>query len=115
MSSHNNPAEIAALFLTVESVIVGPIATLSSMLFIYGMYIIISSLCMHVLYHRDRTGLRLYLICTILLFAFGSLYMAFTTFGLTRQVIIGFHAEKTQDFKPLINYLGQDRLKVAWA
>ncbi|KAK1217584.1 hypothetical protein PQX77_019753 [Marasmius sp. AFHP31] len=114
MSSQDSPEEIVAPFLTVEAVIFQPIATLLPMFLTYGVYIIIFGLCMHVLYHRDRCGLRLYLVCIIMSFILTSLYVAWETFGKTHETIITFHAAKTQDFGPLIKYLYQDSLATGW-
>ncbi|KAK1223956.1 hypothetical protein PQX77_013164 [Marasmius sp. AFHP31] len=84
------------------------------MFLIYGMYTIIFGLCMHVLHRRHTSGLRLYLVCTILLFAFATLYIASETFGETRQAVILFRAAKTREFEPLVRYLNQDNLATVW-
>ncbi|KAK1224367.1 hypothetical protein PQX77_012728 [Marasmius sp. AFHP31] len=115
MSSQDSLEETVAPFLTLRGVIVLPIATLLSELLIYGMYMIIFGLCMYICYHQDSTGLRFYLVCTILLFATASVYVALDILGTTRQAVIEFHAAKTQDFNPLIKYLYQDTLKTVWA
>ncbi|KAK1215405.1 hypothetical protein PQX77_021980, partial [Marasmius sp. AFHP31] len=114
MASRDNTEELVTPFLTVNQTIILPIATLSSMFLIYGMYMTIFGLCMHVLLHRHRSALRLYLVCTILLFVFATLFTASETFGETRQAIIYFRAAKTRNYEPLLDYWGGDHLETVW-
>ncbi|KAK1223920.1 hypothetical protein PQX77_013199 [Marasmius sp. AFHP31] len=111
----NSLEEKLAPYLTVRNVIVSPIATLSSMFLVYGMYTIIFGLCIHVLFHRKGPRLTLYLICTITLFVLATLTVASKAFGLTRQSVIHFRALRTRDFGPVVKYLAHDNAKFASA
>ncbi|KAK1221602.1 hypothetical protein PQX77_015615 [Marasmius sp. AFHP31] len=101
-------------YLTVQSVIVKPIATLSLMFLIYGMYTIIFGLCMHVL-HQRRSCSGLYPVCTVLLFAFASLYVALYAYGIAHESVIEFDAAKMQDLEPFARYMVQgDSIEFLW-
>ena len=76
-----------------------------------GIYMVIFGLCMHIIRHRQVS--RLYRVCTISLFGLASLYVASTTFGLTRQAVVLFRASKTREIAPLVKYLRQDPQKTA--
>ncbi|KAK1220539.1 hypothetical protein PQX77_016679 [Marasmius sp. AFHP31] len=107
MASSDDLQEFLEPYLTVQAVVVMPIATLSAELLLYGMYAILFGLCMHILRQR-RSCLGLYSVCTILLFAFATLYVASDIYSTTQQAIIDFEAAKTQDLEPLARYLNQD-------
>ncbi|KAK1234427.1 hypothetical protein PQX77_002367 [Marasmius sp. AFHP31] len=108
MASDNLTEDLQS-YLTVVNVIVLPIATFLLVFLVYGMYIIILGLCIHLLLHRKRSGSRLYLACTVSLSALGSLCVASQAYDFTRQAIIEFRAAKTQDLEPLENYLNHDK------
>ncbi|KAJ8077912.1 hypothetical protein PM082_002353 [Marasmius tenuissimus] len=110
----DNLAEAFEPFLTVQQVIVLPIATLSCMFLVYGMYTIVFGLCMHVLCRRQSSSSRLYSVCTVCLFALGSIFVASEVYGCTRQAIIDFRAAKTQDFGPLEKYMDVDVGVTVW-
>ncbi|KAK1234070.1 hypothetical protein PQX77_002736 [Marasmius sp. AFHP31] len=92
-------------FLTAENTIVMPIATLSALFVVYGMYAIVFGLCMLVFSRRKDSKHSLYLICTISLFAFASLYVVMEVLGLIRQSLLLYRASSTRELEPLVNYL----------
>ncbi|KAJ8077627.1 hypothetical protein PM082_002059 [Marasmius tenuissimus] len=104
-------------YLTVQNIIVEPIATLTSLFLVYGMYIIIFGLSVHVLHRRKVTASGLYMACTVSLFLLASLYVVSETVGLTRQAVVEFRALRTGDYDSLMRYLrapGDDPAKIAW-
>ncbi|KAG7100281.1 hypothetical protein E1B28_002054 [Marasmius oreades] len=114
MSSDSGLEEFVAPFITVQEVVVGPIATLSLMLVVYGMYAIIFGFCVNILFQRKTSKLGLYLACTIALFVLANIYVWSVVWGMVRQTIIYFQAAKTQDYEPLAEYLVHDNRKTVW-
>ncbi|KAG7088994.1 hypothetical protein E1B28_012940 [Marasmius oreades] len=100
-------------FLTAQQVVILPIATLSAIFLVYGVYAIIFGLCIQILHRRKQSQLGLYRICTIVLFILASIRVVLDTYGYTRQAIIDFLAAKTRDYEPLDNYLGDDG-QITW-
>ena len=70
---------------------------------------------MRILYLRHSSELRLYLTCTMLLFAVATLFVGVKMFAVTRLAIIYFHAAKTGELGPMIEYLLEDDVKAASA
>ncbi|KAK1217558.1 hypothetical protein PQX77_019787 [Marasmius sp. AFHP31] len=94
-SQQDKLEELLGSYLTVQRVIVTPIATLLLMFLIYGMYTIIFGL--------------------LLLFAFASLYVALNAYGIAQQSVIEFDAAKTQDLEPFARYTVQgDSKRFLW-
>ncbi|KAK1223924.1 hypothetical protein PQX77_013203 [Marasmius sp. AFHP31] len=112
--SSDDLAQIVEPFFTVRDVIVSPIATLSLMFLVYGIYTVVFGLCTHVLYRRKRSGSGIYLICTISLFVLATFYVVPSAVGLARQSAIVFTAAKTREYEPLLAYLEQDAGATAW-
>ncbi|KAJ8079408.1 hypothetical protein PM082_021916 [Marasmius tenuissimus] len=100
-------------FLSVQSVIIKPIATLSSIFLVYGIYIIAFGLCTNILYHRKAPSFGLYMTCTICLFILATTCIAIETFVVVSQALLVFHASKTRDFGPLLKYLQHDDGEIA--
>ncbi|KAJ8077834.1 hypothetical protein PM082_002274 [Marasmius tenuissimus] len=115
MSSSDELEEFVGPFITVQEVVVAPIATLSTMFVVYGMYTIIFGLCMQVLHRRKTAKSGLYLTCTISLFVLANIYVWAAVWGMARQTILYFRAAKTRDYEPLAEYLVHDNTKIIWA
>ena len=78
------------------------------------MYIIVFGLSMHVFRQRKRPGLKLYRVCTVLLFTLATVYVTVHVFGLTRQTMIDYRATQTRDFESYMRYLVHDDVKAIW-
>ncbi|KAJ8077910.1 hypothetical protein PM082_002351 [Marasmius tenuissimus] len=110
-----NIEEAVAPYISVQNVIVKPIATLSALFIVYGMYIIVFGLCFHVLLRRRKSGLGLYLICTVSLFVLATMYVASSTTGYAKQATVNFRASRTRNYGPLVKFLGRNTWKTVWA
>ncbi|KAF9258449.1 hypothetical protein L218DRAFT_990535 [Marasmius fiardii PR-910] len=89
-SNADDIAQLVALYLTVENVIILPVSTLSTMFVIYEW--------------------------TISLFVLATLYTASYVFGLSHQATIDFNTAITKNYKPILKYFfGKDDGKAAWS
>ncbi|KAJ8085606.1 hypothetical protein PM082_004424 [Marasmius tenuissimus] len=95
-----------------HAVIVSPISTLSVMFLVYGIYLVVFGLSIHVLCRPDRpNSSKLYLGCTISLFVLATAFVISTGWSAIRQTIICYDAIKTNNYIPLLEYLKGDSLK----
>ncbi|KAK1226998.1 hypothetical protein PQX77_010007 [Marasmius sp. AFHP31] len=89
-------------YTTVQLVIVRPIATLSVLFLVYGMYVIIFGLSLNVLWRRrSNATLKQYMRCIIVLFVLTNIYDAATTSISISQTLVAFNAVKTKNYGPL--------------
>ncbi|KAF9264573.1 hypothetical protein L218DRAFT_900391 [Marasmius fiardii PR-910] len=106
---------IAALYLTSQQVVTLPVSTNSAMFAVYGIYIVIFGLSIHVLSRPDAPGSKLYMGWTISLFVLGTLYTTTYVWGASRQAKIYFDAATTKDYTILLEYLiGTEERHSAW-
>ncbi|KAK1228016.1 hypothetical protein PQX77_008958 [Marasmius sp. AFHP31] len=110
MASQDGLEDFLGPLLTVQTIVAQPIATLTSMSLVYGMYIIVFVLSVDIFYRQQKTGVRnrLYLVCSVSLFALGTVYFVSTMIGVARQTVIGFRATKSRDLEPLWRYVQHD-------
>ncbi|KAG7094668.1 hypothetical protein E1B28_005489 [Marasmius oreades] len=113
MNSSDDIDDHISPFLTVESVLIEPIATLSSMLFLYGMYTVFFGLSVHVLSRRARVGSKFYLGWTTTLFVLATVYTVLYTWAPIRAAIIFFRAATTKSYTPALSFLSGDDGKTA--
>ncbi|KAL0573709.1 hypothetical protein V5O48_008253 [Marasmius crinis-equi] len=93
-------------WLSVKVVIVQPITTLSVMFLVYGIYVIIFGLSIHVLWRRRESPASMaHMRWAISLFVLANIYVSVTTWTNVYQTLISFNAAKTRDYTPLINSL----------
>ncbi|KAJ8085684.1 hypothetical protein PM082_004502 [Marasmius tenuissimus] len=114
MSSETEMEQTLEPFTSVQVVIVQPIATLSVLFLVYGMYIIIFGLSLNVLWRRrDSTASKVYMKWIIVLFVLTNIYDAVTTWIYISQTLVAFNAVKTKDYMPLIESLAGDTSSAA--
>ncbi|KAF9269138.1 hypothetical protein L218DRAFT_994054 [Marasmius fiardii PR-910] len=114
MSSNDKIEHIVAPYLTVATVITQPLSTLLVMVFIYGIYVVVFGLSVHILSRRDGRSLKLYMGWTISLFGLATLYTVTYIWGMSWQAAIEFSAATTKDYKYFLKYLSADNGKTAW-
>uniref|UniRef100_A0A0W0FWN2 Uncharacterized protein n=1 Tax=Moniliophthora roreri TaxID=221103 RepID=A0A0W0FWN2_MONRR len=74
MSNSSVTEEDIAPFNTITIILVQPIANLTVMLYVYGIYTVLFIISLHILIHRqDRLNQRLYIFFTTMLFTLTSL------------------------------------------
>ncbi|KAJ8092875.1 hypothetical protein PM082_023508 [Marasmius tenuissimus] len=105
--------EALAPYLTVTTVIVRPIASLTALFFVYGIYTIIFGLAIRVLCRRDAQSSRLYLGGTIALFLLGTLFVSAYLWTSILSTVIFYKAVKAQDLTPMLEYLRHNVQKTA--
>ncbi|KAK1235600.1 hypothetical protein PQX77_001165 [Marasmius sp. AFHP31] len=89
-------------YTSVKMVIVQPILTFSSVLLVYGMYIIIFGLSVNVLWRRrDSPGSKAYTRWIIALFALTTIFNATTVWLYMKHALVAFNAIKTENYIPL--------------
>ncbi|KAI3605484.1 hypothetical protein WG66_005970 [Moniliophthora roreri] len=107
--------EYVAPYITREVVINYPMATLSSMLYVYGLYTILFGSCLRILIQRrDRPNRNLYLAWTIILFVLTTAANVVQAYHQVRQASIDFDAAKTREYHRLVQYLAKDTFKTAY-
>uniref|UniRef100_A0A0W0FIY4 Uncharacterized protein n=1 Tax=Moniliophthora roreri TaxID=221103 RepID=A0A0W0FIY4_MONRR len=112
MSSSSITEEDIAPFNTVTAVLVQPMANLTVMLYVYGIYTVLFIISLHILTHKqDRPNRRLYIFFTTALFTLTSLHNIILTFNLARQATLEFTFTKNQDWASYLAYLSHDNVK----
>ncbi|ESK85748.1 hypothetical protein Moror_2457 [Moniliophthora roreri MCA 2997] len=107
--------EILEPFLSVQNVLIKPVATLTVLYFVYGLYVLLFGICLRVLLERhDRPNRYLYLGWTISLFILATMLNALETCGYIRQAAVDFDAAKTRQYDKVVQYLGGDTFKTVW-
>ncbi|KAG7087650.1 hypothetical protein E1B28_013597 [Marasmius oreades] len=111
-STDDSIGNALAPYFTAETIITQPLATLSAMFFIYGIYVVIFALSVHTLSRGPAS--KIYTIWTITLFVLATIYIVNNTCGFARQATIEFNAATTKDYTPFIQYLSGDVPKSVW-
>ncbi|KAJ8075461.1 hypothetical protein PM082_019799 [Marasmius tenuissimus] len=108
MSTTAVPSEYT-LLLDAHQVVVYPQVTLLTVYLLYGVYILLFGLCVHILRYGPIFHYRkLYLTSTILLFFLSSTTVAVETITMLQQSIVKFDAVNTQEYSGLIQYIQRD-------
>ncbi|ESK86287.1 hypothetical protein Moror_16588 [Moniliophthora roreri MCA 2997] len=93
-------------FLSVRNILVEPISTLCFMFFIYGLYVVIFTICVYVLTRRaERPNRGLYLTCIITLFVLITACNTVVTVVYIDQSIVEFTAAKTRKYRAVLKLL----------
>ncbi|KAL0566848.1 hypothetical protein V5O48_015153 [Marasmius crinis-equi] len=96
-------------------IVVYPVVSCLIIYFIYGIYILIFGLSLHVLLSRKGSSRpRFYLACTIVLFALATAYVGITTWSFLRQGVIEYDYIKEQDYIGLTGFLHHDSGRTFW-
>ncbi|KAK1216272.1 hypothetical protein PQX77_021108 [Marasmius sp. AFHP31] len=96
---------------TVSNVIVLPIAYLSSMFLLYGMYIIIFGLSINILWRRrESSASKAYMRWIITLFVLTTIYSAVNVWIWMDQSLLEFNTVKSEDYAPLFKYIFGENL-----
>ncbi|KAJ8083474.1 hypothetical protein PM082_009348 [Marasmius tenuissimus] len=97
------------------SVVTLSISTLSVLLLLYGIYIVVFGLAVHILLRRDPGGTsKLYLPCTVALFVLGTIFVVLEVWGYSLQASILFSGAADKNYPLAFKYLTQDDRKTAW-
>ncbi|ESK86288.1 hypothetical protein Moror_16589 [Moniliophthora roreri MCA 2997] len=110
MSSEESLGEHLAPYVSIENVIVQPVSTVSTMLFVHGIYIMIFGACLHILLQRrGQPNQKLHLGWTISLFVLSTMLVVLQAYILIRQSILQFTWAKNRDWESLLEYVQTDR------
>uniref|UniRef100_A0A0W0G8P9 Uncharacterized protein n=1 Tax=Moniliophthora roreri TaxID=221103 RepID=A0A0W0G8P9_MONRR len=110
MSSEESLEEHLAPYVSIENVIVQPVSTVSTMLFVHGIYIMIFGACLHILLQRrGQPNQKLHLGWTISLFVLSTMLVVLQAYILIRQSILQFTWAKNRDWESLLEYVQTDR------
>ncbi|KAK1228984.1 hypothetical protein PQX77_007973, partial [Marasmius sp. AFHP31] len=96
---------------TVSNVIVLPIAYLSSMFLLYGMYIIIFGLSIDILWRRrESSASKVYMRWMIALFVLVTIFNVVNVWTWMNDTLVEFNAIKSEDYATLSKYLFSENL-----
>ncbi|KAK1220891.1 hypothetical protein PQX77_016312 [Marasmius sp. AFHP31] len=105
-------------YTSVSTVIVFPIAFLSSMFLLYGMYIIIFGLSINILWRRrESSASKAYMRWIIALFVLTTINNVFGVRTNMDQILVAFNAIKSEDYVPLFKLIwGENSVseRAAW-
>ncbi|KAI3621119.1 hypothetical protein WG66_007462 [Moniliophthora roreri] len=94
------------------NILVKPMATLTVMLYVYGIYTVLFIISLRILIcQKDRQNRVLYMFFTIVLFTLTSAYIIVVTFTYAHQAILEFTFTKNQDWASFRAYLHHDNAK----
>ncbi|ESK86773.1 hypothetical protein Moror_15151 [Moniliophthora roreri MCA 2997] len=112
MSNSSITEEDIAPFDSITNVLAEPMASLTVILYIYGIYTVLFIISLRVLICRqDRPNRALYMFFTIALFALTSAYNIVEIFSYARQATLEFTFIKNQDWASWLAYLNHDNVK----
>uniref|UniRef100_A0A0W0GAL5 G protein-coupled receptor n=1 Tax=Moniliophthora roreri TaxID=221103 RepID=A0A0W0GAL5_MONRR len=112
MSNSSVTEEDIAPFNSIATILVQPMANLTVMFYVYGIYTVLFIISLHILIHQqDRPNRVLYMFFTIALFTLTSAYIIVTTFVYAQQATLGFTFTKNQDWASFLAYLEHDNAK----
>ncbi|KAJ8090920.1 hypothetical protein PM082_024844 [Marasmius tenuissimus] len=101
-------------YTSIGQVIVYPIATLSSMFLVYGMYIIIFGLTINILWHRQESSAsKAYMRWIIALFLLTTISNTAFLWGYMYDTLAAFNAAKTRDYISYFEFLTGESLHSA--
>uniref|UniRef100_A0A0W0FWN9 Uncharacterized protein n=1 Tax=Moniliophthora roreri TaxID=221103 RepID=A0A0W0FWN9_MONRR len=112
MSNSSITEEDIMPFGSTTSVLVTPMANLTVMLYVYGIYTVLFIISLHILiYQQDRPNRALYIFFTIVLFSLTGAYTIVQTFSYIHQATLFFQFTKNQDWASFWAYLHHDNAK----
>uniref|UniRef100_A0A0W0FZV2 Uncharacterized protein n=1 Tax=Moniliophthora roreri TaxID=221103 RepID=A0A0W0FZV2_MONRR len=112
MSNSSVTEEDIAPFDSITTILVQPMANLTVMLYVYGIYTVLFIISLHILIHKkERPNKALYMFFTIVLFTLTSAMNIVETFLYARQATLEFTFTKNQDWASWLAYLRQDNVK----
>ncbi|EEB95509.1 hypothetical protein MPER_05510 [Moniliophthora perniciosa FA553] len=106
-------------FSSVERIIVSPVATLSAMYFVYGLYILLFGTAFHLMHSGHRRpddewlNRKMYLSLMVVLFVLSTAFVVDYTIGAVEESSAFFTAVKTLDDQPLVDYLHKKTILTA--
>ncbi|ESK85683.1 hypothetical protein Moror_9910 [Moniliophthora roreri MCA 2997] len=116
MSDSSVMGEGVAPFDSITTILVRPMANLTVMLYIYGIYTVIFAISLRILIHRGKHPNRvLYMFFTTVLFTLTSAYNVVATFIYAKQATREFTFTKNQDWAAFLAYLEHDNVKTTLA
>uniref|UniRef100_A0A0W0G2R1 Integral membrane protein n=1 Tax=Moniliophthora roreri TaxID=221103 RepID=A0A0W0G2R1_MONRR len=99
-------------FDSTTNILVTPIANLTVMLYVYGIYTVLFIISVHVLIHRqDHLNRVLYMFFTIALFTLASACTVVEIFSNVHQATLEFTFTKNQDWASFLAFLNHDNAK----
>ncbi|ESK85030.1 hypothetical protein Moror_15723 [Moniliophthora roreri MCA 2997] len=116
MSNSSVTEEDVAPFDSTTNILVQPIANLTVMFYVHGIYTVLFIISLHILIHRqDRPNRVLYMFFTTALFTLTSAYIAVETFFDAYQATLEFTFTKNQDWALFLAYLYHSNAKTIMA
>ncbi|KAK1231499.1 hypothetical protein PQX77_005384 [Marasmius sp. AFHP31] len=100
--------------LDTDRVVVFPIATLTATYFVYGLYIILTILCVSLLMRDRFDNRRFYLISTLLLFAICTIMVIDVTVFRTHEACLEYYFATSKDGQPYMDYVMYNKAKLAY-
>uniref|UniRef100_A0A0W0G2V6 Uncharacterized protein n=1 Tax=Moniliophthora roreri TaxID=221103 RepID=A0A0W0G2V6_MONRR len=112
MSNSSVTEEDVASFTSITNILVKPMASLTVMFYVYGIYTVLFIISLHILICRqDRPNRVLYMFFTIALFTLTSAFIIMETFGAAYEATLLFTFTKNQNWASLLAYLYHDNTK----
>ncbi|KAI3616924.1 hypothetical protein WG66_004131 [Moniliophthora roreri] len=109
MSNSSVTEEDIAPFDSAAIILVKPMANLTVMFYVYGIYTVLFIISLHILIYRQHCPNRvLYMFFTIVLFTLTSALIVVKTFGYAYQATLMFTFTKNQDWASFLAYLHHD-------
>ncbi|ESK87507.1 hypothetical protein Moror_2057 [Moniliophthora roreri MCA 2997] len=109
MSNSSVTEEDIAPFDSAAIILVKPMANLTVMFYVYGIYTVLFIISLHILiYRQHRPNRVLYMFFTIVLFTLTSALIVVKTFGYAYQATLMFTFTKNQDWASFLAYLHHD-------
>ncbi|ESK87377.1 hypothetical protein Moror_11685 [Moniliophthora roreri MCA 2997] len=116
MSNSSITEEDIAPFNTITTILVQPMANLTVMLYVYGIYTVLFVISLQILIcQQDRPNRRLYIFFTTVLFTLNSLHNIVQILIVARQATLEFTFTKNQDWASFWAYLKHDDVKTIMA
>uniref|UniRef100_A0A0W0FUP4 Uncharacterized protein n=1 Tax=Moniliophthora roreri TaxID=221103 RepID=A0A0W0FUP4_MONRR len=116
MSNSSVTEEDVAPFDSTTNILVQPIANLTVMFYVHGIYTVLFIISLHILIHRqDHPNRVLYMFFTTALFTLTSAYIAVETFFDAYQATLEFTFTKNQDWALFLAYLYHSNAKTIMA
>uniref|UniRef100_A0A0W0EYX9 Uncharacterized protein n=1 Tax=Moniliophthora roreri TaxID=221103 RepID=A0A0W0EYX9_MONRR len=110
--SNSSVTEDVAPFTSTTNILVRPMASLTVMFYVYGIYTVLFIISLHILIHQqDRPNRVLRMLFTIVLFTLTSAYNAVQTFGYASQATLEFTFTKNQDWASFLAFLQHNDAK----
>ncbi|KAI3616735.1 hypothetical protein WG66_017150 [Moniliophthora roreri] len=110
--SNSSVTEDVAPFTSTTNILVRPMASLTVMFYVYGIYTVLFIISLHILVHQQDCPNRvLYMFFTIALFTLTSAFIVLETFAYAYEATLWFTFTKNQDWASFLAYLEHDKAK----